>query len=58
MSRNGLIKGQPAPENILVHRQALAMRAAGKPTREIVLATGVQRPTVNKWIRDARCQNE
>jgi transposase-like protein len=56
MNRNGLIKGQPAPGNILVHRQAIAMREAGATTNEIVRAIGVQRQTVNKWLRNAKCQ--
>ncbi len=54
MSRNGLIKGQPVPENVLVYRQALAMRAAGATTNQIFRSIGVPRQTINKWLRDAR----
>ena len=52
MSRR-LIKGQPAPEYVLVYRQALAMRAAGATTNQIFRAIGVPRQTINKWIKDA-----
>lgn len=47
-------KGKPMPQNILVHRQALAMHAAGATTNEIVRAIGVQRQTVNVWIKAAK----
>ena len=56
MSRNGRTKGQPAPESVLMHRQALAMRAAGASTNHIVCAIGAPRQTITRWLRDHECR--
>lgn len=53
MSKKGL-----KPEYVLDHRLVLQMAARGATTNQIIHRTGFPKTTVNRWIREARCQSK
>jgi len=46
------------PESTLVHKRVLKLMEEGKTTNQIIHQTGLQKTTINRWIRWAKCQSE